>query len=51
VATTTSELRLNRTRVDANELVDELMSGINFSSETNEDGKCDLILPCLEIVK
>jgi len=33
------EHRLNMTRVDANELVDELMSNINFNSETNEESK------------
>lgn len=33
----TSERRLNMTRVDANELVDELMSGINFNKETTEE--------------
>jgi len=27
------------TRVDANEVVDQLMSGINFSSETTEESK------------
>lgn len=34
---TTGERRLNETRVDANEVVDELISGINFSSETNDE--------------
>jgi len=39
VAAITGEHRLNMTRVNANEVVDELMSGINFSSETTEESK------------
>ena len=39
MAATSGELRLNMTRVDANELVDELMRDINFTSESNEASK------------
>jgi len=35
------------TRVDANEVVDELMSGINFSSKTNEESQFAVNLFCL----
>lgn len=37
VVPTTGERRLNMTRVDANELVDQLMSGINFDREATEE--------------
>jgi len=39
VVPTTGERRLNMTRVDANELVDQLMSGINFDREATEESK------------
>ena len=39
----TSEHRLNMTRVDADELVDKLMSGINFNKETTEESKYNIL--------